>query len=142
MPDTRNTSTTLTTREQWECNTSKTQGQECKTSATLTTWVQHKCYTNNTSATRVKNFDFDNYTSNNISSHLYIYSMASERLQGEEELPFGNALFHAKMRLKSAPQKFDFTVAANALARSRIVIHSNSLSFNKTHFIWKYEYSF
>ena len=46
-------------------------------------------YTNDTSATRVKNFDFDNYMSVNIFSHSYIYYMARERLQGEEQ-------FHSK----------------------------------------------
>ena len=39
--------------------------------------------------------------------------MASERLQGDEQLPSKNylleiPLFHAKMRLKSAPQKLNF----------------------------------
>ena len=42
-------------------------------------------YTNDTSAMQVKNFDFDNYMSENIFSHSYIYYMASERLQGEEQ---------------------------------------------------------
>ena len=59
---------------------------ECDTSATQ---VRHECYTNNVSATRVKIFDFDNGTGKNIFSHLYIYYMASERLQGEEQ-------FHTK----------------------------------------------
>ena len=43
-------------------------------------------------------------------SHPSIYYMASERLQGEEQLHSKNYLLemprsHAKMRLKSAPQK-------------------------------------
>ena len=52
---------------------------------TSATQVRHERYTNDTSATRVKNFDFDNDTSKNIFSHPYIYYMASERLQGEEQ---------------------------------------------------------
>ena len=76
--------------------------------------------------------------------------MASERLQGEEQFNSKNYLsemssFHAKMHLKSAQQKLNFlmeksisescklaanvAVAANALARSRIVAHSNAVSF-------------
>ena len=79
-----------------ECDTNNTSTTKCDTSATLTT--------------RVKIFDFDNDTSKNILLHPYIYYMASERLQGEKQLQFKNYLlemsrFHAKMRLKSAPQK-------------------------------------
>ena len=44
---------------------------------------------NDTSAVRVKKIDFDNCTSENKFSHPYIYYMASERLQGEEQ-------FHSK----------------------------------------------
>ena len=62
---------------------------ECNTNDTSATQVQHECYTNDTSATRVKNFDFDNDTSKNIFSHPYIYYMASERLQRQEQ-------FHSK----------------------------------------------
>ena len=100
------TSDTSATRERHE-------RQECDTSATLTTRVRHECYTNDTSATRVKNFDFDNITSKNIFLHPYIYYMASERLQGEKQLHSKSYLleisrFHAKMRLKIAPQKLNF----------------------------------
>ena len=78
--------------------------------------MQHEWYTNDTSATRVKNFDFDNDTGKNIFSHPYIYYMASERLQGEEQFHSRNYLLemplsHAKMRLKSAPQKLTFLMA-------------------------------
>ena len=64
----------------------------------------------------MKNFGFDNDTGKNISSHLYIYYMASERLQEEEQFHTKNYLlemscFHAKMRLKSAPQKLNFLMA-------------------------------
>ena len=65
--------------DQHECNTSATgllnQRHECDASET-------QCYTNDRSATRVKNFDFDNGTSKSINLHPYIYYMASERLQG------------------------------------------------------------
>ena len=73
----------------------------------------HECYTNDTSTTLVKKIDFHNDTGKNIFSQTYIYYMASERLQGEEQLHSKNYLlemsrFHAKMRLKSAPQKLNF----------------------------------
>ena len=103
MPDTSDTSATLATRVRHERH-------KCDTSATQ---VRHECDTNDTSATRVKNIDFDNDTSKNIISHPYIYYMASERLQGEEQFHSKKYLlemsrFHAKMRLKSAPQKLNF----------------------------------
>ena len=106
MSDTSDTSATLATRMQHEYDTSDT----------TTTRVRHESYTNDTSATRVKNFDFDNDTSKNIFSHPYIYYMASERLQGEEQFHSRNYLLemplsHAKMRLKSAPQKLTFLMA-------------------------------
>ena len=86
---------------------------KCDTSAARTTQVRHDCYTNDTSMTRVKKFYLDNDMSKNIFSHPYIYYMASERLQGEEQFHSKNYLlemsrFHAKMRLKSAPQKLNF----------------------------------
>ena len=61
----------------------------------------------------MKNFDFDSDTSKNIFLHPYIYYMASERLQGEEQFHSMNYLLemprsHAKIRLKSAPQKLNF----------------------------------
>ena len=61
----------------------------------------------------MKNFGFDSDTSKNIFLHPYIYYMASERLQGEEQFHSKNYLlemprFHAKMGLKSAPQKLNF----------------------------------
>ena len=62
----------------------------------------------NVSATRVKNFDFDNDTSENIFSYPYIIYMANERLEGEKQIHSKSCLLempcsHAKMRLKSAP---------------------------------------
>ena len=87
---------------QHECNTSNT-------SVTRVRHEQHECYTNNTSALRVKNFDFNNDTGKNIFWYPYIFFMANEGLQGEEEFYTKNYLlemshFHAKMRLKSAPK--------------------------------------
>ena len=100
-----------------ECDTSATQvtraQHKCHTNATLTTRVRQECYTNDTSATRVKKIHFDNDTSKNIFSYHYIYYMANERLQGQEQFHSKNCLlemsrFHAKMCLKSAPQKLNF----------------------------------
>ena len=89
---------------------------KCDTSAARTKRVRRECYTNGKSATRVKNFDFDNDTSKNIFSHPHIYYMASERLQEEEQFHSKNyhlemPPFHAKIRLKGAPQKLNFLVA-------------------------------
>ena len=83
------------------------------TSDTSATRVRHECYTNGRSATRVKNFDFDNDASENIFSDFYIYYMTSERLQREEQFHSKNFFLEmprspAKMRLKSAPQKLNF----------------------------------
>ena len=86
------------------------------------TQVRHECYTNDTSATRLENLDFDNNTGKNIFSQPYIYYIASERLQGEEQFHTNNyflemSRFHAKMRLKSAPQKLNFLMA-KAISKS------------------------
>ena len=103
MSDTSDTSATRATGIQHECNISNT-------SATQTTRVRHKCCTNDTSVKRVKIFDFD------IISHPYVYYMASERLQEEEQVHskyyrLQIPRFHAKRRLKSAPQKINFLIA-------------------------------
>ena len=45
---------------------------------------RHEYYTTDTSATRVKNFDLDNDTRENIFSHPYISYIPNKRLQGEE----------------------------------------------------------
>ena len=89
---------------------------ECDASATQTTLVRHERYTNNSNATRVKNFDFDNDTSENMLAHPCIYFMTSERLQGEEQFLSKNYLLKMlcsldNMRLKSAPQKLNFAMA-------------------------------
>ena len=109
--------------------------------------MRHECWSNNKSATRVKNFHFDNGTSKNIFSHPHIYYVASERLQGEKQFHSKNYLlemsrFHAKMCLKSAPQKLNFLMK-KAKSKSctldcicewhsppsRIITHSNAASF-------------
>ena len=92
------------------------------TSTTRVLHEQHECYTNDTIATLVKNFDFDNDTSENIFSNSYISYMANERLKGKEKFHSKNYLLeiprsHAKMRLKSAPQKLKF-VMAKAISKS------------------------
>ena len=112
MPDTSDANATRVRHERHECDTS----------ATRTTRVRHKCCTNGTSATQVKTFDFDTYTSKKRFLHRFIYYTASERLQGEEKFHSKNYLlekpcFHAKIRLKSAPQKLDFLMT-KAISKS------------------------
>ena len=109
MYDTSNINATLATQVRHEWGTSNT-------SATRVRHERHEYYTNDTSVTRVKNFNFGNDTSRNIFSHPYIYYMAGERLQGEKRFHSKNSLLemprsHAKMRLKSAPQKLNFLMA-------------------------------
>ena len=109
------TRATRTIQVQHEGNTSERWQHECNTR-------QHKCYTNNTSATLVRNFDFDNDTSENIFSHLYISYTANEGLQREEQFHSKNYLLemprsHTKMHLESAPQKLSF-VMAKAISKS------------------------
>ena len=64
----------------------------------------------------MKHFDFDNDTSGNIFSHSCSRCMANESLQREEQFHSKNYILempctHAKMRLKSAPQKVNFLMA-------------------------------
>ena len=102
VPDTNDTSATQTTRarqERHDCDTSETRAtpvwhnwHDCDTSSTWTTRVRHKCDTNDTSVTRVKNFDFDKGTSENVFSHPYISYMANEKLQGQEQFISKNSL--------------------------------------------------
>ena len=78
---------------------------------------------NSTSATRANIFDFDDNTSENIFS-LYISYIGNERIQEEKQFNSKNYLLeipisHAKMRLKSAPQKLNF-VMAKAILKSYI----------------------
>ena len=89
------------------------------------TRVEHECYTNNTSATQVKNIDFDNGTSKNIFSQLYIYYMTRKKLQGEKQFYYNNYLlemsrFHPKMHLKSELQKLNFLMAKAISKRSTL----------------------
>ena len=63
------------------------------TSATRMRQVRHECYMNGTSPARVKNFDFDDDTSEKIFSHPYVSYMANERLQGAEQFHSINYLF-------------------------------------------------
>ena len=70
----------------------------------------------------MKNVDFDNDTNENIFPHPYISYMANERLQGEEQFNSKNYSLkmlrsHAKMRLKSQPQKLNFAMA-KAISKS------------------------
>ena len=92
-------------------------------------------------ATRADIFGFHNDRHENILSHPYISYIANERLQREEQFHSKNYLFempqfHAKSRLKYAPQKLNFVMTKaiskryiNAFARSRIVIRSNKTLF-------------
>ena len=87
--------------------------KKCDTSATQTARLRHERYTNDTSATQVRKFDFDNDTSENIFWHPYISYMTNKRLQGVEKFHYKNYLLeiprpHAKMHLKSAPQKLNY----------------------------------
>ena len=77
---------TSATRVEHECYTQRTR-------------VQHECYTNDTRATRVKHFDFDNDTSENIFFTPYISYIANDRLQGEEQ-------FHSKNYLLEKPRSY------------------------------------
>ena len=61
MPDTSDTSAILVGQEQHKYH-------QCKTSEKRATTVEHECYTNDTIVKRVKNFYFDNDTSENIFS--------------------------------------------------------------------------
>ena len=81
---------------------------KCHTSATWTIQVWQECYTNNANETQVKNFNFDNDTSESKFSQpyvlLYNYNsilsyMASERLQGEDKFHFKNYLSTLYTRL-------------------------------------------
>ena len=103
-------------RHEWQSATRVTRIQhECNTSDTSPTQVRHEC---DTSATQVKNFDFDNDTGKNIFSHPYIYYMASERLQGEEQFHTKNYLLEmSRFHAKSAPQKLNFLMA-KAISKS------------------------
>ena len=61
--------------ERHKCETSDT-------SDTIATWVPRECHTNDASATRVKNFDFDNDTSEKKFSHI---KLAIEQMKDYNE---------------------------------------------------------
>ena len=110
VPDTSDTSATRATRVQhkWDMsNMSATrvlhERHKYNMSATRTTLVWHEWKILITR--RVKTF-----------SHTYTSYMVNERLQGGEQFHSKNYLSekprsHAKMRLKSAPQKLNFVIA-------------------------------
>ena len=119
MPDTSDTSATRATpmRHDWDTIETRVKHEhnECDTSATRVLHEQHEFNTS-------EKFDFDSDTSKNICLHPFVYYMASERIQGEEQLHSMNCLLemlcsHAKMRLKSAPQKLDFLMT-KAISKS------------------------
>ena len=90
--------------------------QEHNTRATQMRHKRHECYTKDASATRVKDLNFDNDASENTFSYPYIVYMANERLEEVEQIHSKNYLLemprsHAKMSLKSAPQKLNFVMA-------------------------------
>ena len=82
--------------------------RKADTSATRTARVLHERHYCDAS----ENFDFDNDTSENIFSPLY----QREKFHSKNSL-LEMPRFHAKMRLKSAPQKLNF-VMAKAISKS------------------------
>ena len=141
MSETSDTSATQVRQEWHDCNTNDIIAarvrHKCDTSATRTTRVRKECYTNDASATRVKNFDFYNETSENIFSRPYISYMANERWQGEEQYHSKNYLLemyrsHAKIRLKSAPQKLNFVIA-KAISKSYKLDCSSKYPYTSPH---------
>ena len=93
--------------------------------------MRHECtkelrerYTNYASATRVRNFDLDNDTSESIFSRLYINYVANEKLEGQEQFHSNNYLLemprsHAKLHLKSTPQKLNFVMVKSYIKKLR-----------------------
>ena len=79
----------------------------------FTTQVRHERYTKDTSATRVKNFDFDNDTSENIFSYPKISYIANVRLSliarrrtiSFSELLFRNASFSCQNAFEKCTSK-------------------------------------
>ena len=110
---------------------------ECQTRATQVRYKQHECDTSNTSATRttrVKNFDFDNNTSENmfshpenIFSHPYISYIANERLQREEQYPFKNYLFTKTELCNGKSYIKSYTLDCSCKCRNA---HINTASFS------------
>ena len=106
----------------------------------------HECDANDAIATRVKNFDFDNETSENMFPHPYISYMANERLQGSNFIlrtSFWKCLVptpkwvwkvHCKNWIllwqKLYQKVMHYIIAANASWRYRMVTHINTSSFS------------
>ena len=66
----------------------------------------------------MKNFDFVNDTSGNVSSHAYISYMENERLQEEQKVhSIRTTLKMLRSHAKSAPRKMIF-VLAKAISKS------------------------
>ena len=149
MPDMINTNATRMRHEYHTSNTSATlmlhKWHECDTSATRTTRVRHKWKILILITRQLKTF-----------SHTYISSVANERLQGEEQLHSKNYLLdmhcsHAKMRLKSAPQKLNFVIW-KAISKSYTLHcsckypctfpHNYSLVVHKNHCMWNSQHCF
>ena len=129
------------------------------TSDTSATWVRHECDTSATRTTRVRHkWKILILITRQLKtfSHTSISYMANERLPGEEQLHSKNCLLdmhcsHAKMRLKSAPQKLNFVIEK---AISKIYTlhcnckylctfpHSYSLVVHKNHCMWNSQHCF
>ena len=77
MPDTSNTSATQATQVRHEYNTSATRVQHeweaSRMNATQELHKRHECDTSATQTARVKSFDFDKDTSENIFSQMKSY---------------------------------------------------------------------
>ena len=140
MPDTSDTSDTNTTRVRHKRDTSDT-------SATWTTRVWHECCPNYTNATRVRNFNFDNYT---IFAPLYLpYSKWKMTRTGK--ISFWELLSMPKCVWKVHHKKWTL-VMAKAISKSYKVDcgckcaftfpHSYGASFLKKYFMWHYEHFF
>ena len=119
--DMGDTNATRMTQVQHECNTSNTSAtqvrqkqRECNTSVTRVIHKRHECDAN-------QNFDFDNGASNMIFSYPFF---SIQQIKGRKISLFHSKNYlleipcsHAKMRLKSAPQKLNFIMAKAILKR-------------------------
>ena len=99
---------------QRECDTSYTSAtrvtqvqHQSKTSATPTTRLRRECYANDKSATQVRNFDFDNDTSENIFSYVSYMINESHKQRNNFilETTFGNVLFPCQNAFETCTAK-------------------------------------
>ena len=123
MPDTSDTNATRVSDKRHVCNTSETRA----------TQMQHKCDTRATRMTRVRHEWKVLILISTRFAHLYLYYMGSQRLQGQEQFHSKNYLlemsrFHAKMCLKSAPQKLNFLMAKAILKSCTLDCSWNALA--------------